>query len=440
LDFSVPRERLLETLIGIRASKPTYYREYRDNARRLDRAITSIANISTALCTTTSGVPSLAQAVVRVAAQHFEADWAVVLLNQEHPERWVAHRINTDISIVEEGDIPPYIDEALQDVLRQQRLIFMERGTIPAIVGAPMFLGEQIVGALVVTSAEELPLDEREFLVLQTLANHAAVAVDNARLYEDSERLRTQATELYEEAYRQKAELEEKNQQLEKVGRWLAVARQNEIVNGERSRIARDLHDSVAQYLLSIGMNLEWCRAQLDPSTPVYERISVAKELARNAVERIRATIFELSSVGNSQTDLVTALEELATEFQTATGLHVRVRIRSKAEPLPPKVHHALYQITQEALFNAYKHAQARSVNISVRFTPTTIYLTITDNGIGIPTDLLQSVLNSSDQQSGRYGLRNMCERAKTLSGTCTIRSVRSGGTEVYVCMPTELQ
>jgi len=78
---------MLEELVGVKSSKRTYYSEYREQERRLERAIASIANISDALCMTTSGVPLLVRAIVRVATQHFEADWAMLALSDGDDQR-----------------------------------------------------------------------------------------------------------------------------------------------------------------------------------------------------------------------------------------------------------------------------------------------------------------------------------------------------------------
>jgi signal transduction histidine kinase len=254
--------------------------------------------------------------------------------------------------------------------------------------------------------------------VLQTFANHAAVAIAN--------------TLLYEAAQRQRAELEAKNRELEKAAQWLHAARQNEIVNAERTRIGRDLHDSVAQHLLSIGMNLEWCRAQLaehdDPA--IYERITTTKELARSAVGRIRETIFELSAIKGREFDLVAALRELAAEMQQTTGLPVVFREQGAPRRLDGMAEDALYHIAQEALFNAYKHAGAAAVTLTLRFKPEATLLSIVDDGVGIAA---QARRRSTPSAGGGFGLRNMRARAHEVGAECTVRRRLRGGTEVRV-------
>jgi signal transduction histidine kinase len=384
---------------------------------RLDRAIATIANVSRALATTTNGVEPLAQALVQVAAQHFAAEWAVLIVNRRVFRYWVAHRGTAGLVTHAEDDLPPDLHDATRKALDLQQLVHLESKDGPTILAAPMWVSEEARGALAVVPESGFEVDDREIMVLQTLANQAAVAIDNALLYE--------------EAQRQRRELERKNRELEQADRWLQVARQNEIVNEERSRIARELHDSVAQHLLSIGMNLEWCRAQLTPDSPVHERVSVAKELARNAVDRIRSAIFELSSMGGRDVDLATALRDLAHEFSHATRLPVKLRVLGESRRVPEAAEHALYQIAQESLFNAFKHARARQINMTLRFTGDALILTIADDGIGISETAM-----SRRGERGHYGLRNMRARARELGGTFTIRPRDGGGTEARVRIP----
>jgi signal transduction histidine kinase len=435
MEEALVREVMLEGLIGVGSSRRTYYSEYREQERRLERAIASIANISDALCNTTSGVPALAQAIVRVAAQHFEAECALLMLSQAPEQRWAARSTLQGVVAWDARAVPTLIDAAAQQVIGKQRLFIADQASAPRMLGAPMFLADTVVGALLVIPGAAIALDRREVSVLQTLANQAAVAVQNARLYEESERLRAQTTALYEEACQQKAELESKNRQLAKARRWLATARQNEVVNSERNRIARELHDSVAQYLICIGMNLEWCRTQLVEQTPVHDRICSSKELARSAITRMRTAIFELSAISSVPSSLSLALNDLVRDIEKAAQLNVCLHIGEQRRSLSADIEHALYQITQEALFNVYKHAQAQTATVELRFRPNVVQLVVSDDGIGIGDEQLYAPTTSALGQ--HCGLRNMRARAQELDGRCTIRQGRRGGTRVCVTIPT---
>lgn len=430
------RTHLIESLIGISTSRRTYYSEYCENERRLDRAIASVAIISAAFCNTTSGVTSLAEAVVAVAIQHFDATWAILALNDPVASRWIARRHNGNgISFVTENPHPE-LEHTVEQVLASQRLGINQIDATTQMLSAPMLLSNQVVGALVVVLSTEFSLDERELSVMATLANQAAVAVANARLYEESERLRAQAFALYEDALRQKDELEQKNLQLAKARHRLATARHNEILNAERARIARDLHDSVAQHLISIGMALEWCRIQLDQPSPLYARICNAKELARSAVTRMRETIFQLAPLNDVQSNLVTTLRELALDFEKTTNLHVQIYTEGPPLTFNGETASLLYYIAQEALFNAYKHAQARSITITIKCAADAAQLIVADDGVGIAENTLNAAPGPTASATAHFGLRNMRERAQELGGHLAITCPHHGGTEVQVSIP----
>jgi signal transduction histidine kinase len=227
---------------------------------------------------------------------------------------------------------------------------------------------------------------------------------------------------------------------LERARRRLIRARQNETVNKERNRIARELHDNVAQHLISIGMHLEWCRAQLPPQTPVYERICSTKEMARGAITRVREAIFELSTIKTSQVSLIEALHDLASDFTRRTHLQVQIRVADAPGTLPAELEYACYHIVQEALFNAYKHAQAGNAWIAVRFDAELVQITVTDDGIGIPEAYLRREQSPpGDRPVGHFGLCSMHERAQEIGGDLTIMRRPSGGTEVCITAPLQM-
>ena len=112
----------------------------------------------------------------------------------------------------------------------------------------------KLAGMLVVGLADDAEVAPRDVSILVTLANHAGVALHNASLFQENER--------------RAAELERRGSELEGTLRRLEQAGRRQLLSEERNRIARELHDSVAQHLLTIGMNLEWCRRQESTAPP----------------------------------------------------------------------------------------------------------------------------------------------------------------------------
>jgi signal transduction histidine kinase len=246
-------------------------------------------------------------------------------------------------------------------------------------------------------------------------------------------------------AERRAAELTRRNEQLRRARGHLARVRQAELVSAERHRIARDLHDSVAQCLVGIGMHLEWCHRHLDPSSPAYERLVASKELARAGLGWVRSAVEELSGFEQPGTGLGQALRDLAADFRSAGQLRVSVRVTARQRQLPSAVEHALFQIAQEGLWNAVRHAHATQAWLSLAYAEDQILLSVSDDGSGDPavvgrylTTATSGPVTPSQRAArrGRHGLRNIAERAAELGGEVTLRRRRGGGVRISVRVP----
>jgi signal transduction histidine kinase len=232
-------------------------------------------------------------------------------------------------------------------------------------------------------------------------------------------------------------------------GEHLAQVRQAELVSAERHRIARDLHDSVAQCLVGIGMHLEWCRRHLDPSSPAYERLVASKELARAGLGWVRSAVEELSGLEHPGTDLGQALRDLAADFRSVGQLRVSVRVTAGRRLLPAAVEHSLFQIAQEGLWNVVRHAHATQAWISLAYTEDQVRLSVSDDGSGDPAAVgrcLTAEIMSAETTNpatwnpgtSTHGLRNIAERAAELGGEVRLTRRRGGGLRVSVRVPVE--
>lgn len=362
----------LERLTGARSSKPTFYAEWRRTSHGLDRAIEALRAISAALCTTTSGPAVLCAAVADALNRHF-GDGAVSL----------------DLGTPRTPD---------------------------GVLGVPVLVDGEPVGVLAVARPAEF--DEQDLAILQTVANQLAVALQNAVLYQ--------------EARDHAHELAMRNEQLEVAHRRLGEAGQRQLISQERHRIARELHDSVAQHLISIGMNLEWC-VRNEPSQPVGRRVAVTKELTRAALVQLRAAIFELSELDGRGTGMRGVLMELAREFRAITPLRVRVRVRGEPVVLPLATQHAMFHIAQEAMFNAVRHASARGVWVDLAYRAGAVVLTVSDDGAGDPATIARSLRTAAAPS----GLGNIRERTRELHGSVRALARRGGGVRIRVTAPT---
>jgi len=383
----------LERLTGARSSKQSFYAEWRRTSHGLDRAVEALRAISAALCTTTSGPDALCEAVVDALARHFGAPAVSLTLDGGRAFR--------------RGARPAAFAELARRTSTEARPV-----RLPGMVGVPVSAGTLLV-------ALQREVDDSEVAILQIAANQLAVALENACLYSD--------------AGRRARELEERNRQLEVAHRRLGEAAQKQLIGQERHRIARELHDSVAQHLISIGMNLEWCR-QRDPGSPVGRQVAVTKELTRAALTEMRAAIFELSELDTQRSGLRGVLLGLAREFRAITPLRVRFRSRGEAAALPLPAQHALFHIAQESMFNVARHAAARAVWVDLEYGPGAVTLTVADDGCGDP----QAIRRRLARAVAPGGLVNIRERARELHGTVRVLARRGGGVRVRVRVPVD--
>jgi signal transduction histidine kinase len=250
-------------------------------------------------------------------------------------------------------------------------------------------------------------------------------------------------------AERRAAELTRRNEQLRRAREQLARVRQAELVSAERHRIARDLHDSVAQCLVGIGMHLEWCHRYLDPDSPAYDRLLAGKELARSGLGWVRSAVEELSGLEQPGTGLGQALRDLAADFQSSGLLRVSVRVTTRQRQLPLATEHGLFQITQEGLWNVVRHADATQAWVSLAYGAEQLTLTVSDDGAGDPAVLGRYLAGPVPRPSGQYsgqdpggqrtcshGLHNIAERAAELGGVVRLRRRQGGGLRVSVKVP----
>lgn len=244
----------------------------------------------------------------------------------------------------------------------------------------------------------------------------------------------------WNEAERRADELTRRNEQVRRAREHLDRVRQAELVSAERHRIARDLHDSVAQALVGIGMNLEWCQRHTDPSAPGYDRLVASKELARAGLGWVRSAVDELSGLEHPGTGLGQSLRDLAADFRAARLLRVSVRVSGCQRQLPMAVEHSLFQIAQEGLWNVVRHAQASRAWLSLAYGDGQVRLSVADDGSSDPAVaaryLTADAAGDRPPRYDRHGLRNMAERTAELDGAIAAGRRRGGGLRITVSVP----
>ena len=200
-------------------------------------------------------------------------------------------------------------------------------------------------------------------------------------------------------------------------------------VFAERNRISRDIHDTLSQNLAGIALQLDAVHMQLpDVQNGLRERLDEACNLTRYSLAEARRAIADLRSDELECPELAAALPEIAR--RVAAALQTRIQVIGAPQKLNPTTERNLLRIFQEALANTVKHADARTVDIELRYAPNSLTLRVRDDGRGFDPE------NLNPAESGHYGLIGMRERAERIGGHLTLNSKPGEGTEMLVEIP----
>lgn len=203
----------------------------------------------------------------------------------------------------------------------------------------------------------------------------------------------------------------------------------------ERDRLARELHDSLAQSLgyLNLKLSLTLERLKADDLTAVQENLRELKHLASETYTDVREEIFSLRTTVSSPAEFYQTLNSYLQKYRQHYQLDVKLNLKQKDAPtFSTDVGNQLIRILQEALINIRKHAQVTEAFITVESTPETIQLVVEDRGQGF--DLSQL---SPGRHAG-YGLQIMRERAASVGGELHIQSKPGAGSKIVVVVPLE--
>lgn len=211
----------------------------------------------------------------------------------------------------------------------------------------------------------------------------------------------------------------------------LAQQAEQAAIQAERVRISRDLHDAIAQRLFSLSVSTATLPDLIQTNQAQgIQQSRIIAGLAEQTLLDLRALLVDLRPVMLVQRGLAEALHTFCDEWQAAHAIPVECSLMLTGRHLPSTIEDTLYRITQEALSNVAKHAQAGSVHVSLVEGQKQIRLSISDSGTGfdVPTIL----------GNGRFGLRTMSERTRAVGGTLTLESEPGRGTTVQAVLPLE--
>jgi signal transduction histidine kinase len=205
----------------------------------------------------------------------------------------------------------------------------------------------------------------------------------------------------------------------------------------ERTRIARELHDTLLQSFQGLLLRFQTV-SQLWAERPevAKEKLDHAINEAARAITEGRNAVQGLRGSTAATSDIADAIGTLGAELATAPGDHpapvFQVTVEGEPRPLHPILRDDVYKITAEALRNAFRHADARNVDVEIRYDRAQFRLRVQDDGKGFDEALLPR-----QAAAGHYGVPGMRERAELMGGTLTVWSKQGAGTGVELCIPS---
>lgn len=206
----------------------------------------------------------------------------------------------------------------------------------------------------------------------------------------------------------------------------------------ERTRIARELHDSLLQGFQGMMLRLQAVRNML-PVRPgdAAEALEQVMNRGDDVIAEGREAVLNLRSPEAGERDLVNSLAALKNELQSGMDVPVpsyRVSVEGQPRPIPFQVRDEAYRIAREAFRNAVMHARAEKIEAEIAFSDAGLCVRIRDNGIGIDQHILEQ-----GRRAGHWGLQGMRERAEALHGNLAVWSKHGAGTEVELRVPANV-
>lgn len=391
-----------------------------ENQRRV-RELTVIHQATSTL-TNLRTPDALSQEVIRILEQTVAYDYGAVLLTDwEHRtffpfalseqdkgagfiEKDKAYLLSRGLSV--DRGITGWVATHGQSIclgdVRSDPRYFSMRQDIRSELCVPLLVDGRVIGVINTETSQADAYTAADQLLLETVAAHIAIAIQNAFLLE-----REQATSL---------EL-----------RHLAARLQTSIED-ERTRIARLIHDNLGQALTALKFDLFWLGRKTPETEEIQEKIGQMSKLIDGTIQQVRQLSVELRPGVLDDLGLSAALEWLAEDFSQRTGIETELSAEGSSDEMPANLATALFRISQEALTNVARHAQADHVRIGLKSTNDEWMLVIEDDGLGIDTEAVQS--------THALGLLGMQERVLPFHGNLRWSGAPGEGTAVRVWVP----
>lgn len=264
-----------------------------------------------------------------------------------------------------------------------------------SVLAAPLTIGTRVEGAVVLTHREPRAFAPRHLNLLSVLSSSAALIVRNAQLYAWSE---------------------------------------EKVITEERARMAREMHDGLAQDLSFLLLRIQSLQQQMrkGKSVELDKELVALSDTLRRDVGEVRRTIFALRPLDIEKLGFVPALEKFTSDFAASNDVEMHLNINGDAAHLSPKLQSALFRLVQESLNNVRKHANAKKVWVDLNVDAQWANLKVRDDGIGFEPEETLALA----RKRGSVGMLHMRERAERAGGNFELKSAPGKGTKIEVKLP----
>ena len=282
-----------------------------------------------------------------------------------------------------------------------------DKESLQSAYGVPITNKGKQFGALVVGYRSDHKITEEEVQLTTNLANQAALALENATLYQQSVEYSKSMAAL--------------------------TSRLTFVQEEERRRITRELHDGIGQALTGLRLNLEILSRQVPiVERAAVDRVSMMKQIIDETLNSIRQIAFDLRPPILDDLGLISALRVYVDRYEERTNIVLTLSCPDHLKRFDPKIEATLYRVIQEGLTNVAKHSGAKSARVEIKKTESTLELIISDDGKGFdqPRD------GESGLWSSGLGIINMKERVSGLGGKFSLESETGEGTTIRIEVP----
>lgn len=389
--------RLLEEL---RSVEETAQPREAEILAELARGINASLDLDTVLQRVVEGARDLCGSERALIALREPREEGVVFRNQVGSQYRDRHPLRLDPSKGVAGQVlltgrPFRTDDYTRDPrLSQDYLDVVQATGVSAVLAVPVQIGARVEGVLYVINRPSHPFNDRDEDVLLRLADHAAIAINNAHLF---------------------AQVRAGRERLQALSRRLVAVQED-----ERRHIARELHDEVGQLLAGLKLSLEMNAAPDMGGANLREAQAAVQEL----MQRVRDLSLDLRPAMLDDLGLLPALWWYLERYTARTQVQVTFKHTGLENRLPPEVETAVYRLVQEGLTNVARHAGVREAMVRLWADAEIVGLQIEDAGRGFE-------VGSMSRNGSTSGLAGMYERANLLGGRLWVESSPGAGTQV---------